>query len=168
MDVAEVVVATSVEVWHGDEGDEDMMMMTVDLLWGVAFGGGDVDGGSMMLMGVSAGGCGGDVGGCYCHGRYDGCRRNLAGKGERRRKYFWEEERMKMRLDIHYRTKMKLNQTKLSTDLERARKTEAKGSKGLKTELKRKFPDRLDDVCAINEVKTKSKSTPEYGIGKGI
>ncbi|GJS27164.1 hypothetical protein Tco_0487784, partial [Tanacetum coccineum] len=39
MDGAEVVVATSVEVWHGDEGDEDMMMMTVDLLWGVAFGG---------------------------------------------------------------------------------------------------------------------------------
>ncbi|GKC91342.1 hypothetical protein Tco_1151991, partial [Tanacetum coccineum] len=57
---------------------------------------------------------------------------------------------------------------KLSTDLERARKTKAKGSKGLKTELKRKFPDRLDNVCAFNEVKTKSKSTPGYGVGKGI
>ncbi|GJX43516.1 hypothetical protein Tco_0260192 [Tanacetum coccineum] len=44
--------------------------------------------------------------------------------------------------------KMKLNRTKLSTNLERARKTEAKGSKGLKTELKRKFPDRLDNVYA--------------------
>ncbi|GKC73919.1 hypothetical protein Tco_1119802, partial [Tanacetum coccineum] len=64
--------------------------------------------------------------------------------------------------------KTKLKRTKPSTDLERARKTEVKGSKGLKTELKRKFPDRLDDVCAINEVKTKSKSTPGYGIGKGI
>ncbi|GJS00254.1 reverse transcriptase domain-containing protein [Tanacetum coccineum] len=42
--------------------------------------------------------------------------------------------------------KIKLNRTKLSTDLERARKTEAKGSKGLKTELERKFPDRLDNV----------------------
>ncbi|GKF13630.1 hypothetical protein Tco_0055092 [Tanacetum coccineum] len=62
MDVAEVVVVTSVEVWHGDEDDEDMMMMTVDLSWGVAFGGGDVDGGSMMLMGVSAGGGRGDSG----------------------------------------------------------------------------------------------------------
>ncbi|GJU81059.1 reverse transcriptase domain-containing protein [Tanacetum coccineum] len=39
--------------------------------------------------------------------------------------------------DIPLRTKTKLNRTKLSTDLERARKTEAKGSKGLKTELKR-------------------------------
>ncbi|GKE84736.1 hypothetical protein Tco_1558478, partial [Tanacetum coccineum] len=67
----EVVVVTSVEVLHGDKDDEDMMMMTVDLLWGVAFGGGDVDGGSMMLMGVSAGGGrGGDVGGCYCHGKW--------------------------------------------------------------------------------------------------
>ncbi|GKB56692.1 hypothetical protein Tco_0912878 [Tanacetum coccineum] len=57
---------------------------------------------------------------------------------------------------------------KKSTDLERVRKTEAKGLKGLKTELKRKFPDRLDDVCAINEVRTKSKSTPGYGVGKGM
>ncbi|GJR74607.1 hypothetical protein Tco_0086972 [Tanacetum coccineum] len=63
---------------------------------------------------------------------------------------------------------MKLNRTKLSTDLERARETEAKSSKGLKTELKRKFPDRLDNVCAFNEVKTKSKSTSGYGFGKNI
>ncbi|GJR54219.1 hypothetical protein Tco_1404740 [Tanacetum coccineum] len=47
-------------------------------------------------------------------------------------------------------------------------KPEAKGTKGLKTELKRTFPDRLDNVCAINEVKTKSKSTPGYGFEKGI
>ncbi|GJY46934.1 hypothetical protein Tco_0435997 [Tanacetum coccineum] len=39
------------------------------------------------------------------------------------------------------RQKSKLNRTKLSTDLERARKTEAKGTKGLETELKRKLPD---------------------------
>ncbi|GKF98772.1 hypothetical protein Tco_0297555, partial [Tanacetum coccineum] len=49
-----------------------------------------------------------------------------------------------------------------------AKKTEAKGAKGLKTKLKRTFPDRLDNVCAFNEVKTKSKSTPGYGVGKGI
>ncbi|GJS80470.1 hypothetical protein Tco_0730351 [Tanacetum coccineum] len=64
--------------------------------------------------------------------------------------------------------KTKPNRTKPSTDLKRARKTEAKGAKGLKTELKRTFPDRLDNVCAFNEVKTKSKSTPGYGFGKGI
>ncbi|GKD61926.1 hypothetical protein Tco_1299435 [Tanacetum coccineum] len=62
--------------------------------------------------------------------------------------------------------KTKLNRTKLITDLERARKTKAKGSKGLKTELKRKFPDRLDSVCAFNEVKTKSKSNPEIRLWK--
>ncbi|GJY76397.1 hypothetical protein Tco_0481513, partial [Tanacetum coccineum] len=42
--------------------------------------------------------------------------------------------------------KTKLNQTKLSTDLERARKTEAKDSERLKKELKQKFPDRLDNI----------------------
>ncbi|GJY01759.1 guanylate-binding protein 3-like protein [Tanacetum coccineum] len=57
---------------------------------------------------------------------------------------------------------------KLSTELERTRKTEAKGTKGLKSELKRTFLDRLNIVCAINEVKTKSKSTSGYGVGKGI
>ncbi|GJU75861.1 putative reverse transcriptase domain-containing protein [Tanacetum coccineum] len=62
--------------------------------------------------------------------------------------------------------KSKPNRTKPNTDLERARKTEAKGTKGLKTEPKRKFPDRLDNACTFNEVKTKSKSTPGYGIGK--
>ncbi|GKE78278.1 hypothetical protein Tco_1544398, partial [Tanacetum coccineum] len=55
--------------------------------------------------------------------------------------------------------KTKLNRTRLSTDLEKVRKTEAKGLKGLKTELKQKFPDRLDNVCAFNEVKT-SQSQP--------
>ncbi|GKA24707.1 putative reverse transcriptase domain-containing protein [Tanacetum coccineum] len=64
--------------------------------------------------------------------------------------------------------KTKPNQTKPSTDLKRARKTEAKAANGLKTELKRTFPDRLDNVCAFNEVKMKSKSTPGYGIGKGM
>ncbi|GJS82666.1 hypothetical protein Tco_0749207 [Tanacetum coccineum] len=64
--------------------------------------------------------------------------------------------------------KTKPNRTKPSTDLKRARKTEAKGAKGLKTELKRKFPDRLDNVCAFNEAKTKSKSTPGYGFGKSM
>ncbi|GJR43858.1 hypothetical protein Tco_1311961 [Tanacetum coccineum] len=64
------------------------------------------------------------------------------------------------------RQKSRPNRTKPNTDLERARKTEAKGTKGLKTEPKRKFPDRLDNACTFNEVKTKSKSTPGYGIGK--
>ncbi|GJW38077.1 hypothetical protein Tco_0063922 [Tanacetum coccineum] len=64
--------------------------------------------------------------------------------------------------------KTKPNRTKPRAELKRARKTEAKGAKGLKTELKRTFPDRLDNVCAFNEVKTKSKSTPGYGVGKGI
>ncbi|GKD64336.1 hypothetical protein Tco_1306444 [Tanacetum coccineum] len=64
--------------------------------------------------------------------------------------------------------KTKQKQTKPSTDLERARKIEAKGTKRLKTVLKRQFPDRHDNVCAFNEVKTKSKSTPGYGIGKGV
>ncbi|GJV05311.1 hypothetical protein Tco_1338880 [Tanacetum coccineum] len=64
--------------------------------------------------------------------------------------------------------KTKPNRTKPSTDLKRARKTEAKGAKGLKTELKRKFPDRLNNVCAFNEAKTKSKSTPGYGFGKSM
>ncbi|GJR21295.1 reverse transcriptase domain-containing protein [Tanacetum coccineum] len=59
--------------------------------------------------------------------------------------------------------KTKPNRTKPRAELERARKTEAKDTKGLKTELKRTFPDRLDNVCAINEVKTKSKSTSGYG-----
>ncbi|GKE89444.1 hypothetical protein Tco_1566919, partial [Tanacetum coccineum] len=45
-------------------------------------------------------------------------------------------------------------------DKNKAKPDKTKGSKGLKTELKRKFPGRLDDVRAINEVKTKSKSTP--------
>ncbi|GJX52419.1 hypothetical protein Tco_0280788 [Tanacetum coccineum] len=66
------------------------------------------------------------------------------------------------------RQKSKPNRTKPNTDLERARKTEAKGTKGLKTKLKRKLPDRLDKVCAFNEDKTKSKSTPGYVVGKGI
>ncbi|GKD52646.1 reverse transcriptase domain-containing protein [Tanacetum coccineum] len=39
-------------------------------------------------------------------------------------------------------------------------KTEAKGANELKTKLKRQFPDKLDNVCTFNEVKTKSKSTP--------
>ncbi|GJW69423.1 RNA-directed DNA polymerase, eukaryota, reverse transcriptase zinc-binding domain protein [Tanacetum coccineum] len=43
-------------------------------------------------------------------------------------------------------------------------KIKAEGTKGLRTELKWTFPDRLDNVCAFNEVKTKSKSTPGYGI----
>ncbi|GJU74620.1 hypothetical protein Tco_1266025 [Tanacetum coccineum] len=58
--------------------------------------------------------------------------------------------------------------TKPRAELDRARKTEAKGTKGLKTELKRTFPDRLDNVCAFNKVKTKSKSTPGYCIGKSM
>ncbi|GKE71562.1 hypothetical protein Tco_1529634, partial [Tanacetum coccineum] len=62
----------------------------------------------------------------------------------------------------------KPNRTKPRAELERARKTKAKGTKGLKTELKRTFPDRLDNVCAFNEVKTKSKSTPGYDIGKSM
>ncbi|GKB84952.1 hypothetical protein Tco_0957224 [Tanacetum coccineum] len=66
------------------------------------------------------------------------------------------------------RQKSMPNRTKPSTDLERARKTEAKGTKGLKTELKRKFPDQLDNVCAFDKVKTKSKSTPGYGVEKSI
>ncbi|GJU64871.1 hypothetical protein Tco_1246706 [Tanacetum coccineum] len=44
------------------------------------------------------------------------------------------------------RRKTKPNRTKPSTELERARKTKAKGAKGLKTVLKRTFPDRLDNV----------------------
>ncbi|GJT43099.1 hypothetical protein Tco_0951814 [Tanacetum coccineum] len=64
--------------------------------------------------------------------------------------------------------KTRQNRTKLSMDLKRAQKTKAKGTKGLKTELKRTFPDRLDNVCAFNEVKTKSKSTPGYGFGKSM
>ncbi|GJZ68108.1 hypothetical protein Tco_0631348 [Tanacetum coccineum] len=39
--------------------------------------------------------------------------------------------------------------------MEEQAKTKAKGAKGLKTELKRIFPDRLDNVCAFNDVKTK-------------
>ncbi|GJW54554.1 hypothetical protein Tco_0098639, partial [Tanacetum coccineum] len=57
--------------------------------------------------------------------------------------------------------KMKLNRTKLSTDLERARKTEAKGSKGLKTELKRKFPDRLDNVGLVDKFVPDPNKTPD-------
>ncbi|GKD44636.1 hypothetical protein Tco_1269281, partial [Tanacetum coccineum] len=49
-----------------------------------------------------------------------------------------------------------------------AKKTKAKGTQGLKTKLKGTFLDRLDNVCAFNEVKTKSKSTPGYGIGKSM
>ncbi|GKC15465.1 hypothetical protein Tco_1012247, partial [Tanacetum coccineum] len=64
--------------------------------------------------------------------------------------------------------KTKPNRTKPSTDLKRARKIKAKGAKGLKMKLKRKFPDRLDNVYAFNEVKTKSKSTPGYDIRKGM
>ncbi|GJW04816.1 hypothetical protein Tco_1563672, partial [Tanacetum coccineum] len=56
--------------------------------------------------------------------------------------------------------KTKPNQTKPRAKLERARKTKAEGTKELKMELKRTFPDRLDNVCAFNEVKMKSKSTP--------
>ncbi|GKC03214.1 hypothetical protein Tco_0994824 [Tanacetum coccineum] len=48
-----------------------------------------------------------------------------------------------------------------------AQKT-GKGTKGLKKKLKQKFLDRLDNVCAFNKVKRKSKSTPGYGVGKGI
>ncbi|GJW92712.1 hypothetical protein Tco_0170265 [Tanacetum coccineum] len=66
------------------------------------------------------------------------------------------------------RQKSKPNQTKLSTDLERARKTEAKGTKGLETKLKWKLPDRLDNVCVFYEVKMKSKSTLGYVIGLSI
>ncbi|GKD58586.1 hypothetical protein Tco_1296095, partial [Tanacetum coccineum] len=66
------------------------------------------------------------------------------------------------------RQKSKPNRTKPNMDLERARKTEAKGTKGLQKKLKRKLPDRLDKVCAFNEDKTKSKSTPGYGVGKSI
>ncbi|GJR30923.1 hypothetical protein Tco_1107155 [Tanacetum coccineum] len=64
--------------------------------------------------------------------------------------------------------KTKPNQIKPRAELERALKTEAKGTKGLKTELKRTFSDRLDNVCAFKEVKRKSKSTPGYGIRKSI
>ncbi|GJT95536.1 retrovirus-related pol polyprotein from transposon TNT 1-94 [Tanacetum coccineum] len=64
--------------------------------------------------------------------------------------------------------KTKPNRTKLRAELERARKTKAEGTKGLKTEPKQTFSDRLDNVCAFNEVKTKLKSTPGYGIGKGM
>ncbi|GJW23539.1 hypothetical protein Tco_0034161 [Tanacetum coccineum] len=80
--------------------------------------------------------------------------------------YFYQEFHiLSFILGIQYRIftkrqKSKPNRTKPSMDLERARKTEAKGTKGLKTELKRKLPDRLDKVCAFNGVKTKSKSTP--------
>ncbi|GJU92450.1 hypothetical protein Tco_1304873 [Tanacetum coccineum] len=65
-------------------------------------------------------------------------------------------------------TKTKLNRTILSMELERAQKTEAKGTRGLKAEIKRIFLDRLDNVYAFNEVKTKSKLTPGYGVEKGI
>ncbi|GKC44437.1 hypothetical protein Tco_1062159, partial [Tanacetum coccineum] len=64
--------------------------------------------------------------------------------------------------------KNKPNRTKPRAELERARKTKAEGTKGLKTELKWTFSDRLDNVCTFNEVKTKSKSTPGYGIGKSM
>ncbi|GKA96212.1 hypothetical protein Tco_0818307 [Tanacetum coccineum] len=64
--------------------------------------------------------------------------------------------------------KNKAKPDKPKAELERARKTKAEGTKGLKTELKRTFPDRLDNVCAFNEVKLKSKSTPGYGIGKSM
>ncbi|GJV93696.1 hypothetical protein Tco_1541509 [Tanacetum coccineum] len=64
--------------------------------------------------------------------------------------------------------KSKQNRTKPRAELDRARKTEAKGTKGLKMELKRTFLDRLDNVYAFNEVETKSKSTPGSGIGKGM
>ncbi|GKF48184.1 glycerophosphodiester phosphodiesterase GDPD1, chloroplastic-like protein [Tanacetum coccineum] len=55
------------------------------------------------------------------------------------------------------RQKSKLNRTKPSTDLERARKTEAKGTKGLKTELKRKLSNRLDKVCAFKTKRSQSQ-----------
>ncbi|GJW31074.1 retrovirus-related pol polyprotein from transposon TNT 1-94 [Tanacetum coccineum] len=42
-------------------------------------------------------------------------------------------------------------------------KSRPKVQKELKTVLKRTFPDRLDNVCAFNEVKTKSRSTPGHG-----
>ncbi|GJZ47652.1 hypothetical protein Tco_0601484 [Tanacetum coccineum] len=51
------------------------------------------------------------------------------------------------------------NRTKFEQDLKRARKTKAKGAKGLKTELKRTFPDRLDNVCAFNKSQDEAKST---------
>ncbi|GKA02236.1 hypothetical protein Tco_0674901 [Tanacetum coccineum] len=57
---------------------------------------------------------------------------------------------------------------KTRAKLKKARKTEVRGEKGLETELKRTFPDRLDNVYAFNKVKTKSKSTLGYGVGKGI
>ncbi|GJZ03406.1 hypothetical protein Tco_0536681, partial [Tanacetum coccineum] len=55
----------------------------------------------------------------------------------------------------------KLNPTRIKprAKLERARKTEAKGTNELKTELKRIFPDRIDNVCAFNEVKVKPRDT---------
>ncbi|GJW23120.1 reverse transcriptase domain-containing protein [Tanacetum coccineum] len=46
--------------------------------------------------------------------------------------------------------KTKPKRTKPNSDLERARKTEAKGTKGLKTELKWKFLDRLDNHLIIS------------------
>ncbi|GJR63350.1 hypothetical protein Tco_1505512 [Tanacetum coccineum] len=64
--------------------------------------------------------------------------------------------------------KTKPNQTKPRAELKRARKTEAKGAKGLKTELKRTFPDLLDIVCAFKKVKTKSSQPRDMALKRAL
>ncbi|GJQ90479.1 hypothetical protein Tco_0001618 [Tanacetum coccineum] len=84
----------------------------------------------------------------------------------------WDDLSFKL-IILRYRIFTK-GQKQSQTEQNRARnwkereKPRPKVQKGLKTVLKRIFPDRLDNVCAFNEVKTKSKSTPGYGIGKGM
>ncbi|GKB27904.1 hypothetical protein Tco_0867305, partial [Tanacetum coccineum] len=64
--------------------------------------------------------------------------------------------------------KNKAKPGKTESGIGKSAKNQSQRYKRVKTELKRTFSDRLGNVCAFNEVKMKSKSTPGYGFGKSM